>query len=76
MLRNIFSQDSRNHLQPRTNSVRLNSAGFMACPAAVKQLMCPQQLALSNQLYQVAFEQAQQVIQPSILERDLLAVWN
>jgi hypothetical protein len=29
-----------------------------------------------QQIYRLAFEQAQAVVRPSILERDLLGVWN
>jgi hypothetical protein len=35
------------------------------------EFLCCQQL-----IYQMAFQQAQAVAQPSLLERDLLAVWN
>jgi hypothetical protein len=33
-------------------------------------------LAVQQWLYQFALEQAQAVARPSLLERDLLAVWN
>jgi hypothetical protein len=36
----------------------------------------PQQLLWQISLYQWAFAQAQAVARPSILERNLLAVWN
>jgi hypothetical protein len=29
-----------------------------------------------QQVYQMAFQQAQAVVRPSLLERDLLGVWN
>jgi hypothetical protein len=34
------------------------------------------QWLMLQQLYQAAFAQAQAVARPSLLERDLLAVWN
>jgi len=36
----------------------------------------PNQMAAQQALYQWAFAQAQAVVAPSILERDLLGVWN
>jgi hypothetical protein len=33
-------------------------------------------LSWRQQVYQLAFEQAQAVVRPSLPERDLLGVWN
>jgi hypothetical protein len=43
--------------------------GFMACPAAFQAGVDPGRLAWQQQLYQWAFEQAQAVLRPSVLER-------
>ena len=51
-------------------------------PAPQAFVLCPivgsnfQQFQIQQWLYQRAFEEAQAVAQPSILERDLLGVWN
>jgi hypothetical protein len=70
-----------NRLRTMTNpeSVRLpqpppapvTPTGFMACPACVPGLTDAQRW-----LYQMAFEQAQAVVRPSLPERDLAGVWN
>jgi hypothetical protein len=49
---------------------------FMVCPLPWHQCITPAHWALQQWLYQQAFEQAQAVVRPSILERDLLGVWN
>jgi hypothetical protein len=41
---------------------------MMAVPAVVLQWQ--------QRVYQLAFEQAQAVVRPSLPERDLLGVWN
>jgi hypothetical protein len=50
--------------------------GFVACPVPVLQAFGMHQLTRQQQLYQMAFQEAQAVARPSILERDLLGVWN
>lgn len=54
---------------PRPPQASVAPQAFLFCPA----------LGLSpvqQWLYQKAFEEAQAVTRPSIVERDLLAVWN
>jgi hypothetical protein len=53
---------------PRPNTT-IQPQSFLACPMGA---MSPVQ----QWLYQKAFEEAQAVVRPSILERDLLGVWN
>jgi hypothetical protein len=48
-------------------------AAFCACPPC---LMRGPAWAWQQQVYQRAFAEAQAVVRPSILERDLLGVWN
>jgi hypothetical protein len=45
-------------------------------PIALFQGLSGGQLACQSMLYQLALEQAQIQLQPSLPERDLLAVWN
>jgi hypothetical protein len=40
------------------------------------QGLTPEQWQLLQQLYQRAFEQAQEIARPSLPERDLAGVWN
>jgi hypothetical protein len=51
-------------------------AAFVLCPVACLPAV-PESARLQQQaLYEWAYEQAREVLRPSILERDLLAVWN
>lgn len=61
---------------PRPQLPPMTPAGFMVCPIALLQGLSLAQHALQMAIYQMAFQQAQIIHQPSILERDLLAVWN
>jgi len=54
----------------------ISPEGFIACPLPLLQAVAPEQLLWQNALYQVAFEQAQEELRPSLPERDLLGVWN
>lgn len=57
---------------PRPAAPAFTGANFTLCAvAAPTALWCCQQA-----LYLLAFEQAQAVAQPSLLERDLAGVWN
>jgi hypothetical protein len=56
--------------------VPASPCGFMLCPAALLQGVDSGRHGWQQQVYQWAFEQAQAVVRPSILERDLLGVWN
>ncbi len=50
----------------------VSPVGFVFCPLCGPQGLTPCQ----QWLYQEALAQAQAVARPSILERDLLGVWN
>ena len=52
------------------------ACGFMAAPLALLQQPTAQMQNWQNQLYQWAFQRAQAVLEPSWLERDVLAAWN
>ena len=49
---------------------------FVVVPLCCLPAVAPAQWAYQQALYQWAFDQAQRVVRPSILERDLLGVWN
>jgi hypothetical protein len=53
--------------------VPFNACGFVMVAVPV---LSAQQWTAQQWLYQRAFEMAQAVVRPSILERDLLGVWN
>jgi hypothetical protein len=52
-----------------------SSAGFVGCPVALLPL-AGSGVGAWQHVYQLAFEQAQAVVRPSLPERDLLGVWN
>jgi hypothetical protein len=52
------------------------ASAFVICPLSGLPALPPDQAAWQQALYQWAFAEAQAVVQPSILERDLLGVWN
>jgi len=58
---------------PRPAPPALNPAHFMLCGVACA---CPALAMWQLELYRWALAQAQEAARPSILERDLLAVWN
>jgi hypothetical protein len=51
-------------------------AAFVVCPLACLPAVPPAFLLWQQSLYQWALAEAQAVVQPSLPERDLLAVWN
>jgi hypothetical protein len=54
----------------------MRADAFAVCPLALIQGQSPVQQSWQSALYQLAFEQARAVLEPSLLERDLLGVWN
>ena len=69
-MRNFFPPESHFYRLPQTPAPVPSPSAFLLCPAAagMNPAVC--------MLYQMAFQQAQTVVRPSLLERDLLAVWN
>lgn len=49
---------------------------FVCVPVSCLPVISPEQRGVQFWLYQAALEEARSVARPSILERDLLAVWN
>ena len=54
----------------------VNPSAFFLFPSAVPPGMTVEQWMMRQMIYQLAFQQAQAVVRPSLPERDLLAVWN
>ena len=52
------------------------NVAFVIVPLDCLPPLAPAQWLYQQALYQWAFAQAQLVVRPSILERDLLGVWN
>jgi hypothetical protein len=48
----------------------------MLCPVALLPGLPLEQWLWQQHVYRAAFEEAQAVVRPSLVERDLLAVWN
>jgi len=54
----------------------ISMSGFVAVPLELLGQSPAAPASWQCQLYQMAFAQAQAVVQPSWIERDVLAVWN
>lgn len=54
----------------------LSPGSFLLCPVALQQGLTPAQQWNQWFLYQLAREQAEAQLRPSLPERGLLAVWN
>jgi hypothetical protein len=76
MLRNRITMNEPEPLPlplPRPTPPPLNLCGFVLVAVPV---MPAEQWLVQQCLYQRAFELAQAVVRPSIVERDILGVWN
>ena len=67
---------SRRFSLPAPRPAAANSEAFVLVPLTALPASSPDQAAYQKALYEWAFAEAQAVVQPSILERDLLGVWN
>jgi hypothetical protein len=52
------------------------SDAFVICPIGFFIPVSPELAAWQQAVYQWAYSQAQQLLQPSLMERDWLGVWN
>ena len=64
------------YLLPRAPVPGMTPVNFVACPFVLMNGLSASQRACQLFIYQMALEQAQVNSTPSLLERDLLAVWN
>jgi hypothetical protein len=71
-----FSAEPEPVRLPRPPAPPPNPAGFVLFPVGSFPGQCPNQWLWQQSLYQRAFEAAQEVVRPSLPERDLLGVWN
>ena len=76
MSRHRFASLMESYRLPQVHQPAITSEGFVVCPLLLQQAASVEQLAWQNALYQLAFEQTQAQLRPSLPERDLLAVWN
>jgi hypothetical protein len=61
---------------PRPPAAPINASAFCICPIGLLQGVSAEASRWQQLLYQLAFEQAQAVVRPSLPERDLLGSWN
>jgi hypothetical protein len=73
MFHNRMTMESEPIPLPQPPGPALNPGAFILCAIQVTSL---DQWTVQQWLYQRAFEAAEAVVRPSILERDLLGVWN
>jgi hypothetical protein len=76
MERNRFSPETRLAQLPRAPRSEVRPAGFVLLPLGLVLGPAAEQWLWQQWVYLRAFEQAQAVVRPSLLERDLLGVWN
>ena len=61
---------------PTPPPVAPNHDAFVMMPLSGLPASTPDQASYQKALYERAFAEAQAVVQPSLLDRDLLGVWN
>ena len=76
MNRHPVLHESEIYRLPRPPMPTMGLGAFVFCPATLLQGLTLSQWAAQQAIYRLAFEQAQIENTPTILERDLLAVWN
>jgi hypothetical protein len=69
-------QDVVRYRLPKPPPLGITTTGFCACPASLAQGLTPGEMHARMAIYQLAYQQAQIESTPSLLERDLLGVWN
>jgi hypothetical protein len=61
---------------PQPPAPGISANGFVWCPVVLLQGLTWEQWLCQQWVYRQAFEQAREVVRPSLPERDLLGVWN
>jgi hypothetical protein len=72
----LYMGEAEAYRVPQAPPPTITPGSFIVCPFAITQTWSAAQQSFQSSLYQVAWEQARAVVQPSLLERDLLGVWN
>lgn len=54
----------------------LPNDAFVICPSGFFVPVTPELALWQQAIYQLAFNQAQELLRPSLMERDWLGVWN
>ena len=76
MISRDLPQDVVSYRLPRPAEPQITADAFCACPAVLLQGVSSVQLTANFSIYRLAYEQARIEARPSLLERDLLGVWN
>jgi hypothetical protein len=76
MHRHRFLEQLEQQGLPQPRPQPISRGAFCACPMGLMMAVPPLALQWQQRIYQLAFEQAQAVVRPSLPERDLLGVWN
>jgi hypothetical protein len=76
MQRHCFLDATLSRQLPRPQAAPISTSAFCLCPIAQMPGVSSEAYRWQLLIYQLAFEQAQAVVRPSLPERDLLASWN
>jgi hypothetical protein len=76
MHRHRFLQHLERQALPQPQARPISAGAFCMHPMALVVGVPAVALQWQQRIYQLAFEQAQAVVRPSLPERDLLGVWN
>jgi hypothetical protein len=76
MISRDLPQDVMTYRLPRLAEPQITLSGFSAYPAVLLQGLSSSQVGAIFSIYHLAFEQARIDARPTLLERDLLGVWN
>jgi hypothetical protein len=76
MFRHRLAPEADYYRLPAPPQPTVQPRSFVLCPVAVLPGCTLGQWAGLQQVYVYAFEQAQATARPSILDRDLFALWN
>jgi hypothetical protein len=76
MFRHRLAHEADYYRLPEPPPPAVRPGSFLLCTVAVMPGWTTDQWAGLQQVYVYAFEQAQAVARPSLLERELLAIWN
>lgn len=76
MFHHRLAKEADYYRLPEPPPAPVQPRNFALCSMAVIPGCTAAQWAGLRQLYDLAFEQAQAIVRPSILERDAFAFWN